>query len=133
MVAQTVYLDSHLSQVEKRSTCDIELVCMGQNFDAECISKNQGTDERDRFKSILDAIKADSGSKTSRQNLQQKCNVQNFINSFVDKAKRVNPVGSGGVLDCRPVIGLDREAFDKDVRDFKQFLFDGEDSSDCHY
>ena len=55
------------------------------------------------------------------------------MKSFIEKAEKVNPVGSGGVRDCQPVIDFERKAVDADVREFLQTLFDGEDGSACHY
>jgi len=83
---------------------------------------------------ILDAITGKSSKRsTKQQNFTLKCNVQSFMKSFIEKAEKVNPVGSGGVRDCQPVIDFDRKAVDADVREFLQTLFDGEDSSACHY
>ena len=133
IVAQSVFLDAHLRRVESANTCGIELACIGQSFDDACILRNLGRDETAEYQTLLAAIKAQSSTSSSKGAFQQKCNVQNFIRTLTDRAKKINPVVRDGVNDCSPSVELADPRYDEDVREFLKELFDGQDSSSCHY
>jgi hypothetical protein len=75
IVAQAVYLDKHLSEVEKEGSCAIDLACKGQEFGQKCIVSQSILNkmERDRYELLLNAISVEVGWRSAGQIFQEKC------------------------------------------------------------
>ena len=96
IVAETVQLWSHLNGVKSIESCDLAMVCAGENFNAKCVnSKLTGKDEQELSKRLSRAF----GGKSS--SFEERCQAKESLESVWALAQKVT-----GHEGCAPSFGL---------------------------
>ena len=67
-MAQTVYLDKHLSEILDQGTCEVAMRCIGKDFGKTCILQSSvlNKDEHSRYELLLNAISVENGWRSTR-------------------------------------------------------------------